>query len=70
MDMQYWLDFLLSFSLGLVLILFSHGKLPGSAQLHLKVSRSFLVIIKYIGWFSLLYSCYGLWIDMVLRGKI
>jgi hypothetical protein len=67
MGIESVLDFLVSFVLGLLLIMFSHGKIPGATRLSLKFSSGFLNVIRYIGWFTLLYSCYGLWLDSVLR---
>jgi hypothetical protein len=62
-DIGYWIDFFIVFSLGVILVQVSHGKFLDTMKLTLNFSPSFLKIIRYIGLFVIIYSCYGVGID-------
>jgi len=66
MSLGYWLNFIIVFALGIILVQISHGKLIDFTKLNLKVSTSFLKIIRYIGLFVVIYSCYGVIIKYVI----
>jgi len=66
MDLGYWINFIITFALGVILVQISHGKMLASAKLNLNFSASFLKIIRYMGLFIIVYSCYGLIIDYVI----
>jgi hypothetical protein len=67
MNLGYWVDFFIIFSLGVILVQISHNKLLDTAKLNLKFSPSFLKVIRYIGLFIIIYSCYGVIIDYVIN---
>ena len=66
MDLGYWIDFIIVFALGVLLVQISHGKLLDTAKLNLNFSPSFLKVIRYMGLFIIVYSCYGVIIDYVI----
>jgi hypothetical protein len=66
MDLRYWIDFIVVFVLGVILVQFSHGKLLDTVKLNLNLSSSFLKIIRYMGLFIIVYSCYGVIIDYAI----
>jgi hypothetical protein len=63
LDLGYWINFIVVFFLGVLLVQISHGKILDSAKLKLNFSPSFFKIIRYIGLFIIVYSCYGVMID-------
>ena len=63
MDIGYWINFFIVFGLGVVLVQISHGKFLDTMKLDLNLSPSFLKIIRYMGLFVIIYSCYGVIID-------
>jgi len=63
MDLRYWIDFIIVFALGVILVQISHGKFLDSAKINLNFSPSFLKIIRYMGLFIIVYSGYGVIID-------
>jgi hypothetical protein len=66
MKLDYWIDFIIVFFLGVVLVQISHGKILHAARLGLKFSPGFLKTIRYIGLFIIVYSCYGVIIDYAI----
>tara|TARA_R110000787_G_scaffold72119_7_gene160819 strand:- start:388 stop:594 length:207 start_codon:yes stop_codon:yes gene_type:complete len=66
MDLGYWLDFIIVFALGVMLVQISHGKFIDAAKLKLNLSPSFLKIIRYMGLLIMVYSCYGVIIDYAM----
>ena len=64
MELGYWLNFIGLFSFGVILVQISHGKMLNSANVNF--SLGFLKIIRYMGLFIVIYSCYGLIIDYVI----
>lgn len=66
MDLGYWAGFIATFALGVILVQISHGKILDTAKLNLKLSPSFLKIIRYMGLFTIVYSCYGVTIDYII----
>ena len=66
MSLGYWMNFAIVFSLGVVLVQVSHGKILDTVKLNLNFSTSFLKIIRYIGLFIIIYSCYGVIIDYAI----
>jgi hypothetical protein len=64
-ELGYWINFIIIFVLGVLLVQISHGKLFDPAKLKLKFSPSFLKVIRYMGLFVIVYSCYGVMIDYV-----
>ena len=66
MDLGYWIDFIIVFALGVLLVQISHGKLLDTAKLNLNFSPSFLKVIRYMGLFIIVYSCYGVIIDYAI----
>lgn len=65
MDIGYWLNFLFVFVLGFLLVQISHGKLNNINKL--KFSAGFLKILRYLGLFIIIYSCYGALIDYLIN---
>ncbi|PKH87728.1 hypothetical protein [Colwellia sp. Bg11-28] len=63
MDLAYWIDFIVVFALGVMLVQISHGKFLDTAKFNLNLSPSFLKIIRYMGLFIIVYSGYGVIID-------
>jgi hypothetical protein len=66
MDLGYWVNFIIFLSLGVVLVQISHGKIIDTVKLNLNFSKSFLKVVRYMGLFVLVYSCYGVIIDYVI----
>jgi len=66
MDLGYWINFIIVFALGVILVQISHGKFLDTVKLHINFSSSFLKIIRYMGLFIIVYSCYGVIIDYVI----
>jgi len=66
MSLGYWIDFIIVFALGVILVQISHGKFLDTAKLNLNLSPSFLKIIRYMGLFIIVYSCYGVIIDYAI----
>ena len=66
MDLGYWINFIIVFALGVILVQISHGKILDTAKLNLNLSSSFLKIIRYMGLFIIVYSCYGVIIDYAI----
>lgn len=66
MDLGYWIDFAVVFALGVILVQISHGKFLDTTKINLNFSSSFLTIIRYIGLFIIVYSCYGVIIDYAI----
>ena len=66
MDLGYWINFIIAFALGIILVQISHGKIIDTAKLNLNFSSSFLKIIRYMGLFIIVYSCYGVIIDYAI----
>ena len=66
MDVGYWIDFIIVFALGVILVQISHGKFLDVAKLNLNFSPSFFKIIRYMGLFIIVYSCYGVIIDYAI----
>ena len=66
MNLGYWINFIIVFALGVILVQVSHGKILDRDKLNLKFSPSFLKIIRYLGLLILIYSCYGVIIDVVI----
>ena len=66
MDLGYWINFIFVFALGVILVQISHGKLLNTAKLNLNFSPGFLKIIRYLGLFIVVYSCYGVIIDYAI----
>jgi len=67
MDLGYWINFIIVFALGVILVQISHGKILDIVKLNLNFSPSFLKIIRYLGLFIIVYSCYGVIIDYVIN---
>jgi hypothetical protein len=63
MDLGYWINFIMIFVLGIMLVQISHGKILVATKLNVKFSTSFLKIIRYLGLFIIIYSGYGVIID-------
>ena len=66
MDLGYWIDFIIVFALGVLLVQISHGRFLDTAKLNLNFSPSFLKVIRYMGLFIIVYSCYGVIIDYAI----
>ena len=66
MDLGYWIYFVIVFALGVILVQISHGKIIDTAKLNFNLSPGFLKIIRYMGLFIIIYSCYGVIIDYVI----
>ena len=66
MDVGYWIDFIIVFALGVILVQISHGEFLDVAKLNLNFSPSFFKIIRYMGLFIIVYSCYGVIIDYAI----
>ena len=66
MDLQYWIHFSLVFVLGIILVQISHGKILNVAKYNIDFSPGFLKIIRYMGLFIIVYSCYGVIIDYAI----
>ncbi len=66
MGLGYWINFIIVFALGVILVQISHGKFLDSAKFNLNFSPSFLKTIRYIGLFIVVYSCYGVIIDYAM----
>jgi hypothetical protein len=66
MDIGYWIDVFNVFSLGVIIVQVSHGKLLDTMKLNLNFSPSLLKIIIYTGLFVIIYSCYGVDLDYVI----
>ena len=66
MDLQYWIHFSLVFVLGIILVQISHGKILNIAKYNIDFSPGFLKIIRYMGLFIIVYSCYGVIIDYAI----
>jgi len=67
MDLGYWINFFIVFAIGVTFVQISHGKIIDAAKFNFKLSPSFLKIIRYIGLFIIVYSCYGLLIDYAIK---
>jgi len=65
MDIGYWLNFLFVFVLGIALVQISHGKLIDNNRF--KFSTGFLKILRYLGLFIIIYSCYGVLLDYIIN---
>lgn len=68
MSFDYWIHFFIVFALGVLLVRFSHGKLTGIVKFTDNFSPVFLKLLRYIGLFIIIYSCYGVIIDYTLFG--
>jgi len=66
MDLGYRVDFIIVFTLGVLLVQISHGKVLDTAKLSLNFSPSFLKVNWYMGLFIIVYSCYGVIIDYAI----
>lgn len=66
MDLWYWLDSIISFVLGVILVDISHGKLLNMTKLNYNLSASFFKVIRCMGLFVIVYSCYGVIIDYAI----
>ena len=66
MDLGYWINFIIVFALGVILVQISHGKILERDKLKLNFSAGFLKTIRYIGLFIIIYSCYGVIIDFFI----
>tara|TARA_R110001583_G_scaffold73658_1_gene204902 strand:+ start:225 stop:431 length:207 start_codon:yes stop_codon:yes gene_type:complete len=66
MYLGYGIDVIIEFVLGVILVQISHGKILDTAKLNLNFSPSFLKIIRYIGLFIIISSCYGVIIDYAI----
>jgi len=66
MGLGDWINFVIVFALGVILVQVSHGKMINTAKLNLNFSPAFLKIIRYMGLFIIIYSCYGVIIDFVI----
>ena len=66
MGLGYWIDFIIVFALGVILVQISHGKFLDTLKLNLNFSPSFLKIIRYMGLLIIVYSCYGVIIDYAI----
>ncbi len=67
MGLGYWIDFIIVLSLGIILVQISHGKLLDTTKFNIKFSLNFLKVIRYMGLFIIIYSCYGIIIDYVVN---
>lgn len=63
MGLGYWINFIIIFALGVMLVQISHGKILDATKIKIDFSASFLKIIRYMGLFIIVYSCYGVIID-------
>jgi hypothetical protein len=68
MDLEFWVNFIVTFILGVVLVQISHGKMIKPSQLNLELSPTFFKIIRYTGLFIIIYSCYGVIIEYAVSG--
>ena len=68
MDLGDWINVVIVFVLGVILVQISHGKIIDTAKLNLNFSPIFLKIIRYMGLFIIVYSCYGVIIEFVISG--
>jgi hypothetical protein len=59
MDLGYWINFCIVFALGIILVQISHGNILNLAKFNIDFSSGFLKIIRYMGLFIIVYSCYG-----------
>jgi hypothetical protein len=66
MVLGYWIDFIIVFFLGVILVQISYGKFLNTIKLKLILSHSFLKVIRYVGLFVIIYSCYGVIIDYAI----
>ncbi|GIC79062.1 hypothetical protein FMO003_15340 [Moritella sp. F3] len=66
MDLGYWINFIMVFALGVILVQISHGKILNSKRMSVNFSLGFLKLIRYIGLFVIVYSCYAVMIDVVI----
>jgi len=66
MGLGYWIDFIIVFALGVILVQISHGKFLDTTTLNLNFSPIFLKIIRYMGLLIIVYSCYGVIIDYAI----
>ena len=66
MNIRYWIEFIMVFSLGVILVQISHGKMLNTEKLNIHFSASFLRIIRYLGLFIIIYSGYGVIIEYVI----
>ncbi len=48
MNLGYWLNFVVVFALGVILVQISHGKILDTVKLKLNLSQGFLKVIRYI----------------------
>ena len=68
MDLGDWINVVIVFVLGVILVQISHGKIIDTAKFNLNFSPIFLKIIRYMGLFIIVYSCYGVIIEFVISG--
>ena len=66
MNLGYWINFIIVFALGVMLVQLSHGKIIDTAKLKINFSTVFFKIIRYMGLFIIVYSCYGVIIDYAI----
>lgn len=66
MNLGYWVGFIITVAIGVMLVQISHGKILDTAKLNFKLSPSFLKVIRYMGLFTIVYSCYGVIIDFII----
>jgi len=66
MYLEYGIDVIIEFVLGVILVQISHGKILDTAKLNLNFSPSFLKIIRYLGLFIIISSGYGVIIDYAI----
>ncbi|MGL1958650.1 MAG: hypothetical protein OCD00_15190 [Colwellia sp.] len=66
MSLGYWVDFIIVFVLGVILVQISHGKFLDTAKFNINFSPSFLKLIRYMGLFIIIYSCYGVIVDYTI----
>ena len=66
MDLGYWIDFIIVFALGVILVQISHGKILDTTRLKLNFSPTFLKVIRYLGLFIVVYSCYGVIVEYAM----
>lgn len=66
MDLGYWINFTIVFALGVILVQISHGKFLDVAKPNHSFSPNFLKVIRYIGLFIIVYSCYSVIIDYAI----
>jgi|VirMetMinimDraft_7_1064189.scaffolds.fasta_scaffold00796_10 hypothetical protein len=66
MDSIDWLKYLTMALCGVLLVILSVKKITDSYGFKIKLSHSFILIIRYLGLFIMVYSIYCLLIDMII----